>query len=193
MNVFDEREQRELVHDAEQRKGRMKSNIYLAGFMGCGKSRLGETLAASLNLEVSDTDLLVRQSAGMDIPEIFSRYGEEGFRKMESEVLRSLPDRRLVITGGGLPCSEANWEYMKQTGYIVYIEVAAAELLNRLKQPENKRQRPLIQHLNDNELQQYIETTLKKRKSFYDRADYIFNSGENGTDVLVERLKNLKL
>lgn len=168
-------------------------NIYLAGFMGCGKNRLGETLAASLNLEVSDTDLLVRQSAGMDIPEIFSRYGEEGFRKMESEVLRSLPDRRLVITGGGLPCSEANWEYMKQTGYIVYIEVAAAELLNRLKQPENKRQRPLIQHLNDNELQQYIETALKKRKSFYDRADYIFNGGENGTDVLVERLKNLKL
>lgn len=168
-------------------------NIYLAGFMGCGKNRLGQTLAASLNLEVSDTDLLVRQAAGMDIPEIFSRYGEEGFRKMESEVLRSLPDRRLVITGGGLPCSEANWSYMKKSGYIVYIEVSVAELFNRLRQPENKRQRPLIQYLNDNELQHYIETTLKKRKSFYDRADYIFNPEENGTDVLVGILKNIKL
>ncbi|MDE5575521.1 MAG: shikimate kinase [Bacteroidales bacterium] len=168
-------------------------NIYLTGFMGCGKSSMGKEIAAALNLEVSDTDALVQEKAGMDIPEIFNRQGEAAFRQMESEVLRSIPDQRLVITGGGLPCSEANWNYMKQHGYIVYIEVPVPVLFERLRTDKNKSQRPLIRHLDDNGLKDYILTAIDRRKAFYERADYIFRSSEQDTKILIEKLKTIKL
>lgn len=168
-------------------------NIYLTGFMGCGKSSMGKEIAAALNLEVSDTDALVQESAGMTIPEIFAQQGEAAFRQMESEVLRSIPDQRLVITGGGLPCSESNWNYMKQHGYIVYIEVPVPVLFERLRTDRNKKQRPLICRLDDNELKDYILTSIDQRKVFYERADYIFPSPEQNIKVLIEKLKTLKL
>ncbi len=168
-------------------------NIYLTGFMGCGKSSMGKEIARALNLEVSDTDALVQEKAGMDIPEIFNRQGEAAFRQMESEVLRSIPDKRLVITGGGLPCSESNWNYMKQNGYIVYIEVPVPVLFERLRTDKNKQQRPLIRHLDDNGLKDYILTSVNRRQMFYKRADYIFRSPEQNIEILIEKLKSIEL
>lgn len=168
-------------------------NIYLIGFMGCGKNSVGKEIASALELEISDTDALVQEVAGMDIPEIFRRQGEAAFRQMENEVLRSIPDKRLVITGGGLPCSEANLAYMKQNGYIVYLEVPVPVLFERLRTIENKMQRPLICRLDDNELENYIQTSIEKRKVFYEQADYIFHIPRQKTDILIKKLKNIKL
>ena len=136
-------------------------NIYLTGFMGCGKSSMGKEIAAALNLEVSDTDALVQESAGMTIPEIFAQQGEAA--------------------------------YMKQHGYIVYIEVPVPVLFERLRTDLNKKQRPLICRLDDNELKDYILTSIDQRKVFYERADYIFPSPEQNIKVLIEKLKTLKL
>lgn len=168
-------------------------NIYLTGFMGCGKSSMGKEIAAALNLEVADTDALVQEKAGMDIPAIFNRQGEAAFRQMENEVLRSIPDKRLVITGGGLPCSEANWSYMKQNGYIVYIEVPVPVLFERLRTDGNKEQRPLIRHLDDKGLKDYILTAINQRKAFYGQADYIFRSPEQNIEILIKKLKSIEL
>lgn len=168
-------------------------NIYLIGFMGCGKNTLGREIASALGLEISDTDELVRETSGMTIPEVFDRYGEEAFRKLESEVLRSLPDRRLVITGGGLPCFGDNMAYMKRNGYVVYLEVPVPILFERLKKAENKRQRPLISRLDDNELENHIRTSIEKRKRSYVQADYVFRIPEQETKTLIEKLKTIRL
>ena len=168
-------------------------NIYLTGFMGCGKSSIGKELSSALNMAVSDTDALIQESTGMNIPEIFNQKGEAGFRKIESEILRSLPDKRLVVTGGGLACSEENWNYMKQNGYIVYIKVAASVLFERLRTDENRQKRPLICKLNDKELNDYIRQMLEQREYFYRRADYVFQSPEQNLNILIEKLKTIRL
>ncbi|MCM1531106.1 MAG: shikimate kinase [Bacteroides sp.] len=168
-------------------------NIYLIGFMGCGKNTLGAELASALNLEISDTDALVQKVSGMSIPEIFDRQGEAAFRQLESDVLRSLPDRRLVITGGGLPCSQANMDHMKENGYAVWLDVPVPVLLERLKNGKDKEQRPLIRRFNDKELENYITKTIEKRKMFYGQAHFTFRPCEQSIDLLIEKLKTIKL
>lgn len=166
-------------------------NVYLIGFMGCGKNRIGKKLASRLKLEFSDTDFLVQEMSGMEIREIFARYGEGFFREKERDALRSIPnDDRLVITGGGLPCFESNMDYMEQNGYTVYIEVPVPILWARLNNAKNREKRPLIGRLDGAELRKYIETALYEREAFYKRADYIFKSQEEDMETLIRKVKD---
>ena len=81
-------------------------NIFLIGFMGCGKSSLGKRLARRLNYRFVDLDEEIERQTGRSIAEIFSRDGENYFRQLEANILRqiewSMPT--VVATGGGTPC-----------------------------------------------------------------------------------------
>ena len=74
--------------------------IFLCGFMGCGKSTVGKILAKKMGCQCVDLDKYIEDTAGMSIPEIFDKYGEEHFRKLETEALaaylRSDNDRRIT-------------------------------------------------------------------------------------------------
>lgn len=99
-------------------------NLYLCGFMGAGKTTVAKALSKRLELPCYDTDDLIVLQAGMPIPAIFSKEGEEGFRQWETACLRQLGGQSgaVIATGGGLVMNPKNVEIMKNQGILVFLD-----------------------------------------------------------------------
>lgn len=165
--------------------------IFLIGFMGCGKTTLGRKLASRLGYEFMDLDDILEAKVGMTIAEYFSAFGEDAFRKLESEVLKQTeyPENAVVSTGGGLPCFFDNMDWMNAHGKTVYIKLSPKTLANRLE--NEKDQRPVLRDHGDN-LGAFITGKLAERDKFYDRASIIAD-GLSLTAGKVEQLLNAPL
>lgn len=146
--------------------------IYLIGYMGSGKSTLGRRLSKHLGLQFVDMDHFIEQRFHKTIPQIFEQEGEEEFRKKERKVLEELSGFTdiVIATGGGAPCFFDNMELMNETGITVYLDIDPEILAERLL--KSKTERPLVKGKSKEELVKYIDTTLKKREVFYNRAKY---------------------
>lgn len=109
--------------------------IFLVGFMGSGKSRVGAALARLLSREYVDTDTLVSEREGRSIAEIFRDSGEEIFRQAERQALESLAGRGgiVVATGGGLFLGFAQRRWMGQRGRTVWLDVPLALARDRVR------------------------------------------------------------
>ncbi len=118
-------------------------NIYLIGPMGSGKTAVGRQLAKLLRREFHDSDVEVERRTGVDIPYIFEREGESGFREREREVIDSLTQLQNVIvaTGGGAVLLPENRERLATRGHVVYLETSVQQQLERTR---HGRQRPLL-------------------------------------------------
>ena len=101
-----------------------KQNIVLIGMPSCGKTTLGKLLAQELGKEFIDTDLEIVKKAGMQIPEIFEKFGEEYFRNLESEVIKELSVKQslVIATGGGAVLRPENVDALRQNGKIIFID-----------------------------------------------------------------------
>jgi shikimate kinase len=119
-------------------------NLILIGFMGTGKSTIGRLIAGRLGFRFLDTDALVVESAGTEIPEIFRKEGEEGFRQRESAVLESLQGtaRCVVATGGGIVLREQNRALLRNLGLVVLLTASEDAIFERVSR--NSR-RPLLE------------------------------------------------
>ena len=91
-------------------------NLFLIGFMGCGKSTIADTLEKKWNFDRIEMDQELVRQAGMPIPQIFEKYGEAYFRQMETDFLRSLAagENQVISCGGGVAMNEENVEEMKR-------------------------------------------------------------------------------
>ena len=108
--------------------------VFLCGFMGCGKSTIGKTLAKKLGREFVDLDSYIEKREGMTIPEIFAQKGEPYFRDLESEALRTLPATvGVVATGGGTLLRRENGDLAKSLGTSVFIDTPFALCYDRIK------------------------------------------------------------
>lgn len=107
--------------------------IYLVGFMASGKTSVGRMLAERLSVPFLDSDDLVMFTVGLDVPRIFKERGEEAFRDLESSALHRLSSLRNVVvaTGGGAVLSERNRALMKDTGFVVWLDVPLEEAIRR--------------------------------------------------------------
>ncbi|MBK9390342.1 MAG: AAA family ATPase [Bacteroidetes bacterium] len=161
--------------------------VYIIGFMGSGKSTAGRNLAESLGWSFIDLDHKIEEHTGMKIPEIFSRYGEDHFREIESLMLRSIaPDSNTVVaTGGGAPCYNDNMKFMLKTGLTIYLELTPAQLADRLRGSSDER--PLIKNMQGEELLHYIENKLSERSEWYQKSHII----QNGFDPDIHDLHYL--
>ena len=147
----------------------VKSNIYLIGMMGSGKTTIGKLLAEKLDYRFFDTDDLVERFAQKTISEIFATETEAKFRELESQVLKKLsaesksaiaPDAPVTIaTGGGIVQRPKNWKYLRQ-GLIVWLDADLNLLNQRLEKDNNTR--PLVTKL---------ESLLETRRPLYSQAD----------------------
>ena len=151
-----------------------QKNIILIGYMGSGKSTIGEKTARSLNIQFLDTDVLVEQQEGITISELFEQKGEAYFRTKETEVLCHLrkEQRKMVLaTGGGLPMKEENQALLKELGIIVYLKAKPETLEERLK---GDTTRPLLK---EGDLRKKIETMLMVRNPVYEKvADIVLET-----------------
>ena len=115
-------------------------NIYLIGMMGTGKSTIGELLTEKLDYPFVDLDEKIENSAGKSITEIFENDGEENFRNLESEQLRSYSNS-VIACGGGIIIREENRTFMKENGKAVLLIASIPELSKRLMESDS---RPLL-------------------------------------------------
>ena len=161
--------------------------IFLIGFMGSGKTTLGRKLASKMGFEFIDLDHKLEQQVELSIAEYFSFFGEDAFRKLESEVLKKTPypDNVIVSTGGGLPCYFDNMDWMKGNGKVVYIKLPPKTLAARLE--SGKEERPLLQDKHGDDLVAFIEQKLAEREGFYMQANII----AEGLSLTAERLEQI--
>lgn len=121
-----------------------KSNIFLIGPMGAGKTTIGRKLANKLGYKFYDLDRVIEDQTGAPIPLIFEIEGEAGFRQRETRALNRLAEQSqiLVATGGGAILKAENRDCLSKNGLVIYLETPLKEQLRRLK---HDRSRPLIQ------------------------------------------------
>lgn len=164
------------------------TNIILIGFMGSGKSSLGKKIAKKLNYRFIDSDAEIEQVQQQSIPEIFKKKGEDFFRQLEADFIRSIPqDEPFVLsTGGGTPCYHDNLTFLKQIGIVFFLQLSSFELSQRLLQA--KTQRPLITGKNEEELYLYIKKKLSERLPYYSQAHFILKGKEQKAEVVLGKL-----
>jgi shikimate kinase len=148
--------------------------VVLIGYMGSGKTTVGRLLAEEINIEFIDLDDYIEARLNEKIARIFETKGELYFRKKESELLNEIldEDRDLVIAlGGGTPCYGINMDtILDKTPLVFYLKLSVASLIERLH--KEKEDRPLIAHLKDSDLPEFIGKHLFERGVYYSRANY---------------------
>lgn len=152
-------------------------DMIMIGFMGAGKTTVGQALAKICGMTFEDTDQLIEKKAGMAISEIFSVQGEDAFRKMETDLLKELIAKKETLVkadagtvysvGGGLPMREENRGLLKQLGKVVYLTITPDTVLDRLK---GDTTRPLL--AGDN-VRERVETLMTLRDPFYKEASHL--------------------
>jgi shikimate kinase len=144
--------------------------IFLVGYMGSGKTTFGSQLAKSMKLDWVDLDSVIEQHTGRPIADIITRDGEDSFRALENEALSKLVNARntVISTGGGTPCFHSNMDVMKASGMVVYLKYSAANLAARLENDTDNR--PLLNGLTGQELENHISNHLMQREPFYQQA-----------------------
>ncbi|MDP9082007.1 MAG: AAA family ATPase [Bacteroidota bacterium] len=162
--------------------------IFLIGFMGCGKTTLGRKLASRLGYEFMDLDHILEAQAGISIAEYFNSFGEDAFRKLESEVLKQTkyPEHAVISTGGGLPCFFDNMEWINANGRSLYIQLSPKTLADRLE--HEKVTRPLLRDKHGDALITFIDEKLLERELFYKQATVIANGLSLTAEKVVEML-----
>lgn len=148
----------------------MEQNIYLIGFMGAGKSFVGNLLAEQLYCPFHDLDRDIEHLAQTSINAIFARHGEPWFRLLERRALHDSAFRTpgIIATGGGTPCFFDNMDWMNRTGTTVFLDVSTDLLVQRLWPGRAKR--PLIKDLSAEALAAFIDARLAARRPFYEQA-----------------------
>ena len=163
-------------------------NIFLIGPMATGKSSVGKALAESLKYCFYDTDDLVCRSAAMDIPAIFEKQGEAGFRKLEAQVLRQLVGHHdlVVATGGGVVLDKQNCQLIKKNGTVVYLNTPIDIRYDRIPNPP---ERPLLMQGNVYEVMQKLDNA---RDPIYRAlADFIIDNNGNIAATTADIIKNI--
>jgi len=147
--------------------------------MGCGKSTHGKKLAGILKKTFTDLDLYIQTKENKTVQFIFDNEGEEQFRTLETKYLNDLIKEKtdmVISLGGGTPCFNNNIDVIKNNGILIYIEMTAAALSERLQ--KSKQKRPLLKNVAAENLNSFIERKLEERNKFYGQA-HIIMSGIN--------------
>ncbi len=124
---------RDMILEYLQRKQGKK--LVLIGFMGAGKTTAAQAYAKAYGLPLIDTDVEIEKKAGMAIADIFKQQGEEAFRRIETQVLEELIEKKgaaVISVGGGLPMGVQNRPLLRQLGKVVYLDVSAETVLQRI-------------------------------------------------------------
>jgi len=155
--------------------------IYLVGFMGVGKTTVGECLAEELRFRFIDLDREIEKESGRTIPEIFSDGGETEFRRLEARALRIAATTRdaVIAAGGGTLTLSENRDLMRRTGVTVWLDAPLEVMLERCRGGEH---RPLLAD------PQTMGALLAERLPAYRQADLRVDASGDPPGVLAFRI-----
>jgi len=170
----------------------MKTNIALIGFMGSGKTAVGQVLAKKLGWQLIEIDSIIERKTGKSIADIFQYDGEIYFRELEIEAIKNIStgSRQVIGCGGGLVLNTINIDRLRKTSIIINLFASPEIILKRTAR--NHGSRPL---LNVDQPAERIRELLKFRKPFYaSAADITINTSKMKIDTvantIINRLKN---
>lgn len=170
----------------------MKNNIVLIGFMGSGKTTVGEALAQELSYGFLDTDQYIEKKEQMTISQIFAEKGETYFRGVETSSLQELVsdlEGTIISSGGGLPLRPENAKLLKQLGFTIYLKASQETIWERLKEDTT---RPLLQCENP---QKKIQDLLDYRDPIYEVGAHMVVSVDDKSveEIAGEILRNYEM
>jgi XRE family aerobic/anaerobic benzoate catabolism transcriptional regulator len=170
---------------AEERARRQR--IALIGLRGAGKSTLGSKLAFELRIPVIELDAEIEKDAGMPLGEIFSLYGQAGFRSMEQRVLERVLqtcERGVISVGGGVVSEKETYEYLLAHCYTVWIKARPEEYMARvIAQGDSRVMGGSKQAMED------LRGILEAREPLYRKADFCLDTTGDSVDESFEKLK----
>ena len=140
---------------------------YLVGYMYSGKSTFGRRLATERGMGFLDLDHAFEERYHYTVPRFFAQFGEQAFRKLESQLLRSTAnfDNMVIATGGGTPCHSGNMDFILANGTAIYLQMSI----------EDHNPRPLMRGLSESDMRTKIASQLKEREVFYRRAQIVLD------------------
>ena len=162
--------------------GRVIHNLALVGFMGTGKSSVGQLVAAQLHFRFADTDELIEARAGKTISAIFAEEGEAQFREYERAVVEELKNfhRAVIATGGGLVTRDESLASLKTHALVVCLWASPETIWERIN---HQSHRPLLQ--TPDPLAK-IRQLLSEREPSYRKADVLVSTELNNTPLLLK-------
>jgi len=159
--------------------------VFFVGFMGAGKTSVARKLARTAGVAAIDMDTYIERSAGKKVKEIFAEMGEEGFRDIETHTLLELADGepRLVSCGGGVVLRQRNREILKSQGFVVYLQVTAAEAASRISDLST---RPLFGDL------EQAQRVIEGRLPLYEEvADITIDTAGKGSGAIAREARSI--
>ena len=164
-----------------------KSNIYLLGFMGVGKSSVGKLLAEKLDCQFFDIDDLIEVSAGKPITKIFEEEGEEHFRHLESDALKNVAEEKnaVISCGGGIVMNKENMKIIRETGISVFLSAAIDTLIERISDSTG---RPLLNGLSGEEKFEKVKNSVALRLPKYLSADFTLDTNDKTIEIITDEL-----
>ncbi|WP_249305780.1 shikimate kinase [Lederbergia citrea] len=139
-----------------------QESLYLIGFMGAGKTSVGNLLGDMCGLAVIDTDQVIEKQENMPIRDLFERHGEAYFRELETDVLQKLANGgagapAIITTGGGIILKEKNRQLLKESGRTIFLQCNPKVVVERLQQDTT---RPLIKNKTIEEINHMYQMRL---------------------------------
>jgi shikimate kinase len=161
-------------------------NIVLVGFMGTGKTTVGQLLSEQTGMPLVDMDAKIEDRAGKSINEIFAQDGEPHFRTLEREMTQDLAARegQVVSTGGGVVLNPANIADYEQNGLVVCLLASAEEILNRVQHDDT---RPLLA----GDKQELVLQLLENRRPLYEAITHKIDTNGLAPEEIAQKIIRL--
>jgi len=154
--------------------------------MGTGKTTVGRQLSRKLKMDFYDSDRVIEERTGADIPLIFEKEGEEGFRQREQTIIDELTQKKNIIlaTGGGAVLSAENRNHMINRGTVFYLKSSLKTLIERTSKDKN---RPLLH--SDEPAEVTLNRLLTERGPLYEEtADYTIETANNSIHSVIQAI-----
>lgn len=154
--------------------------------MGAGKTTVGRQLARRLNMDFYDSDRVIEERTGADIPLIFEKEGEAGFRKREKAIIDELTSKKNIVlaTGGGAVLSKTNRQHLKSRGTVFYLNSDLASLIERTHKDKN---RPLLHGEEPAEV--VLTRLIEQRDPLYrETADHIVDTSNDSLRHVIQAI-----
>ncbi|WP_353095896.1 shikimate kinase [Tissierella praeacuta] len=164
-------------------------NIVLIGMSGVGKTTIGKALSIVLDKKFVDTDSIIEDKLGISINDIFAMYGEDYFRKLESEIISELHEEEnlIISTGGGIVLNNNNIVMLREKGILILLESSVESIVNNIK--DDITVRPLLN--NGEDIYKKVEVMYNNRRKLYiSSADFVvFVDGKSIDEIIYEILR----
>ena len=147
--------------------------IVLIGYMGAGKTTVGRMLAKDMGLMFYDLDWYITSRMRRTVAQIFEESGEEGFRRIERNMLHEVAEFENVVIscGGGTPCFFDNMDYLNSVSETFYLKASPETLCRHIAM--SRGDRPLLKDKSPEEIRAFVEQQLQAREPFYEKAKHV--------------------